>query len=192
VGTNILAGQILKAGQAAAELNQYYGQADTAQTTVTGTSYANLSSQYSIPAGEANYAGATYELTCAGYGTQGSTAQQLFFQMMHGTALAATPEIGTGAFSASQAFQWSLTFRMVCADGVSAWWCDLVGSVAESSAALSPGATGQESVAIAAANTTVHTAAVSSSIPVAIQAKWNATTGGPTITCTHTLFRKVA
>jgi hypothetical protein len=172
-------------------LNSYYGQADAVQSVVTAAAFTNLSSLYTIPAGEPQ-AGSVYELTCAGYGTQGSTQQQLSFQMLHGTTLAQTVTIGTGVFSASQAFQWSLTFRMVCADGVSAWWCSLGGSVAESSAALSTGASGQESVAIAAVNTSVHAAAVSSAISVAVQAKWNSTTGSPTITNNLTTFRKIA
>lgn len=189
----IMAGQGLQAGQGQGQLSQYYGLADANSSTFTSATQGNLCTAYVIPAGEPNYAGAAYELSCAGTGVQGSTAQTLLFQMFLGTAFGGTPTIGGVTFSASQGFTFSLTMRLTCADGISAWWGDLQGSVVENTATLIPGSSGQQPVAIAAVNApTAHTAAVSSALTAVIQAKWGSATGAPTLTNFKTTFRKVA
>jgi hypothetical protein len=189
----ILAGQDLQAGQQQAQLNQYYGYADTAQTTVLATTLTNLSSMYTIPAGEA-YAGASYELECSGFGTQASSGgPTLTFAMTTGGgAFGGQPVIGGANFSASQPFRYWLKFKLVCQDGVSAWWCSLAGNVAVSGTNLLPGTGGAQAIAVADANTGVRTQPVSSAISVAIQAKWSSAANGPTVTNTLTTFRKVA
>lgn len=194
MGTNIFAGQTLVAGQQPGQLNQYYGMADTVQTTVNVATLAVLSSLYTIPAGEASYAGAAYELECGGYGTQASgTGLSLTFAMsMNGTTFGGSPTIGGAAITPSQTFRWKLKYTMVCADGVSGWWATLDGSVAESGTNLVPGGSGSQSIAIADSNTGLHAASVGSPISVSIQCKWSATTGSPTITNILTTFRKVA
>ena len=58
MGTLIPAGGTLVAGQGPGQLSQYYGYADGNVTTVTQAALNNLSSVYTIPAGEAVYAGA--------------------------------------------------------------------------------------------------------------------------------------
>ena len=189
----IQAGQDLQAGQQPGQLSQYYGYADTTQTTVTAAAATDLSTLYTIPAGEP-YAGAAYELSCGGYGTWASSGPQ---------ALTLNPLLGSGAvpigrviaaaaFSASAVFNWSVTIEMICSDGVSAWQVSYLGAVVETANALNPGTASTNAVSFAGATSSAYTAAVSSSVPVAFQAKWALTTGAPTITCVRTSFRKVA
>jgi hypothetical protein len=190
MGAQIQAGQILVAGTGPGQLNQYYAFADTTSTTVTAASFANLSTPYVIPAGEADYAGVAYELCCAGVGTQGSTQQTLSFVMYIGGGLAYEPELATTVLSANQSFNYSICLKLTCGDGVSAWSADLLGTLVNSSTTLLPGTAGQQAVALASAGP--HTAAVSSAITVAIQCKWGSTTGAPTITNQKTTWRKIS
>lgn len=191
MGALIMPGQPLVAGQGAGQLNQYYGVADANPTTFASATQGNLCTPYTIPAGEA-YAGAAYELSCGGTGVQGSTGQTLGFQMLLGTAFGPIPTLGQVAFSVNQGFTYSLTMRLTCADGVSAWWGDLQGSIVENGANLLPGTTGQQAVPIAAANSSSHIAAVSGALTAVIQAKWGSATGAPTMTNNKTTWRKVA
>lgn len=189
----ILAGQTLQAGEGQGQLSQYYGYADTAPTTVVAAALANLSTAYTIPAGEP-YAGAAYELRAAGFGVWGSTQQALTLGPLLGPGAVSSPTrvIAAAALAISATFQWQVTIEMTCTDGVSGWQVSLSGAVAETAVALNPGAAGTNSVPLAGATTSVYTAAVSSALPVALQAKWAATTGAPTLTCVRTVFRKVA
>jgi len=190
MGTLIQPGQLLVAGQAEGELNQYYGYADSNASTVTSSTYGNLSTQYTIPAGEA-YAGAGYELACGGTGTWGSTQQTMTFQAIVGTSVL-TMAIAAAALSASAGFYWRTLLELECADGVSGWWATFSGSISVSGAPLNPGTAADQAIALAAANSSVHTASVSSAISVALQAKWASTTGAPTISNYRTSFKKVA
>ena len=189
----IAAGQLLQAGQGQAQLSQYYGNADTAQTAVTSASLVNLSSVYTIPAGEP-YANAAYELSCAGYGVWGSTQQALTLSPLLGAgAITGTARvIASTAFSASAAFHWSVVIGITCTDGVSGWQGSMAGSVAQTANAILPGTAADNSVALAGATSASYTAAVSSALSVCLQAKWASATGSPTLTCVRTTFRKVA
>lgn len=192
-GPLIYAGQVLQAGEGQGQLSQYYGYADTAQTTVTAASLANLSTVYSIPAGEP-YADAAYELRCAGYGTWGSTQQALTISpyLGSGTITGTARVIASTAFSASAAFHWAAVIEITCTDGVSGWQGSMTAAVAQTANAILPGTAADNSVALAGATSSAYTAAVSSALSVCMQAKWNSATGGPTITCVRTSFRKVA
>lgn len=192
MGALVQAGQILVAGTGAGQLNQYYGFSDAAQTTVNGASFGSLSSVYTIPAGEADYADVAYELYCAGFGSQGSTQQQLFFQMFAGSALGSQPFLAASMLSASQAFRWWMRMTLTCSDGVNSWWGSLEGAVTESGSSEDPGVTGQQAAPVADCNTSVHVATVSSAIACSVQAKWGSATGGPTLTCVRTNWKKVA
>jgi len=191
MGALIQPGQLLVAGTGPGQLNQYYGMADSNLTTVTAAAQANLSTPYTIPAGEADYAGASYELSCGGIGTWGSTQQLLDFQVLVGTSVI-TLVVAAAALSASAGFYWRCLMELECADGLSGWWATLSGSLSVSGAALNPGTAADQAVALAAANSTVHTASVASPITVALQAKWGSTTGAPSISNYRTSFRKVA
>ena len=190
----IVAGQILQAGQGLGQLSQYYGYADGNATTVTASTATNLSTSYTIPAGEP-YANAAYELTCAGYGTWASSGPQALTLspfLGSGTITGTARVIAAAAFSTSAAFQWSALIELTCTDGVSGWQASWRGAVAETANALNPGTAADNSVALAGATTASYTAAVSSALSVALKAQWASTTGGPTLTCVRTTFRKVA
>jgi hypothetical protein len=188
----IAAGQDLQAGQGEGQLSQYYGYADTTQTTVTAAAAADLSTLYTIPAGEP-YADSAYELTCGGFGTWGSTQQTLTLAPLLGSgAVPIGRVIAAAAFSASAVFNWAVTVEMICSDGVSSWQVSFLGAVVETANALAPGTASTNAVPFAGATSSAYTAAVSSAVPVAFQAHWASTTGASTITCVRTTFRKVA
>lgn len=193
MGQNMLAGQNTQATTAAGGLNQYYGYADCNTTTVTAASYTTLSTQYTIPAGEP-YADASYVLTCAGYGTWGSTQEALTLIPYLGSSTVSGPgrEIAAAAFSASAAFDWWVMVELTCADGIEDWQVSMTGAVCQTANAIVPGTAADNSVTLAGATSTAATAAISGSIAVCVQAKWGATTGSPTITTVRTNFRKVA
>ena len=188
----ILAGQDLTAGQGQAQLSQYYGYSDATATTVTATAATDLSTLYTIPAGEP-YAGAAYELSCAGFGTWGSTQQALTLNPLLGSgAVPIGRVIAATAFSASAVFNWSVIVEMICSDGVSSWQVSYLGAIVETASPLAPGTAATNAVPFAAATSSAFTAAISSAVPVAFQAKWASATGASTITNVRTSFRKVA
>lgn len=191
MGALILAGQDLVAGTGAGQLNERYGFADATPATVTAASFANLCTPYVIPAGEA-YAGAAYELSCAGDGVWGSTQQTLALSMFLGSAFGTAPTPGATMLNASVAFQYSLIMRLTCVDGVNQWWGDISGAVVAATATILPGNAAANACAIAGVNTGVHLASVSGALTAVIQAKWGSTTGAPTITNLKTTFKKVA
>lgn len=192
MGDLILPGQVPPATAAAGGLNQYYGFADTSTTTVTAASAANLSSVYTIPAGEA-YTDAAYELKCGGTGTWGSTQQQLTLAMaLNGTSFGSggAGHVAATALAASASFFWSATYELTCVDGVSSWNCMLTAIVGEGTNAANPGTATTNTIPLVVMLN--HTATVSSAITVAVQALWASTTGAPTITNSMTRFRKTA
>jgi hypothetical protein len=171
-------------------LNQYYGQSDAVSSVVTAASFTNLSSVYTIPANEAAYAGAAYELRCGGNGTWGSTQQELDFAVsLNGGTFGAGKggDAASTAFAASIAFLWGVTLTVVCVDGVSSWKALLeVRLQASGSAATSSSAFPLVCVA------SPSSVPAASAVTVALAAKWNTTTGAPTITNQLTTFRKIA
>lgn len=188
----ILAGTAPAAGTGQGQLNEYYGYADTAVTTVTSASANNLSSVYTIPAGEA-YTGAAYELTCGGSGTWGSTQQTLTLAMaMNGTSFGSSGsgKVAAAALAASAGFFWNARYTLVCVDGVSSWIGRMDALVAEATNAANPGTASTNTVPVN--NVLSHTATVSSAITVALQALWASTTGAPTLTNLMTTWRKIA
>lgn len=191
MGTNVQAGQLAVAGQGTGQANQYYGVADVNQTTVLAATAQNLSTVYTIPAGEA-YATAAYELSCGGTGTWGGTQQLLKFQALLGTQFGNSPQIAAAALPASAAFSWMAVMKVISADGVSNWWGSLSVWLQETANALNPGTAADNCFAMAASNSAAHAATVSANITVAVQALWGATTGAPTITNSWTTFRKIS
>ena len=187
MGVNILAGQTLVGGQANGQLNQYYGNADTASHTVTAATGTNLSTAYTIPAGEATTASA-YELCCGGTGTWGSTAQALTIDAkLNANSLHSGRQIGSNVLSVSTPFVWSACLKIICVDGVSLWQ----GSWSlEMNQTTNPGT--NANAVIGDSSTSSVTASVSSPIAVVFQAQWASTTGAPSITCSWTTFRKVS
>lgn len=183
MGTLIVPGQTLIAGTANGQLGQSYGTGDGNPTTVTATTFQDLSSVYTIPANEAS-TGSIYEMTCGGSGTQGGTAQLLKFAMsMNGTAFAGgtSGQVPAATVAASTAFAWAARLTLVCTDGVSAWQCLMEGSVQSGGSA-----SGEANFVIAAS----RTAAVNAAITVAAMFSWGGT--GATITNNVTTWKKTA
>ena len=158
----------------------------------------NLSSVYTIPAGEPLTANAAYELRAgpaAGTRVWGSTQQALTLSPLLGAGADyrhSPTNTASTAFSASAAFHWSVVIGITCTDGVSGWQGSMAGSVAQTANAILPGTAADNSVALAGATSASYTAAVSSALSVCLQAKWASATGSPTLTCVRTTFRKVA
>ena len=106
--TLVLAGQPITP----AVLNRIYGTADTTAHTVNNTTFANLSSSYNLPAGDA-LAGTAYRLTTFGNGTWGSTQQTLTLACaLAGTQIGTTPAIVSTALSASAAFDFEFIIKI--------------------------------------------------------------------------------
>jgi hypothetical protein len=189
----ILAGATLVAGEGQGQLSQCYGAADTGTTTVVAATLANLSTVYTIPAGEANYAGVAYELTCGGTGTWGSTQQTLQFAMFLDTSFGggSSGKIAAAAFAISAAFAWNARMTVVCIDGISTWQGTMAVTVQETASSVNPGTAATNSVPVCSASGP-HTAAIASAVTASIQAQWGSTTGAPTITNSMTTFRKIA
>jgi hypothetical protein len=192
MGALIQAGQTPAATSAAGGLNQYYGYADAVQTTVTAASLANLSSVYTIPAGEA-YAGAAYCLRCGGLGTWGSSAQNLgLAAVLDGTTIHTTVQVASAVFNTSVSFLWSAQIDLVCADGISQWFGSLKAWGQQNTGAVNIGTVASNAFVLTDSNSSAATAAVSSAVTVALQAKWASTTGSPTLTTYWTKFCKDA
>jgi len=191
--TLIMAGDPLTAGEQPGQLNERYSFADTTVTTVTAATLQNLSTAYTIPAGEP-YAGASYTLECGGFGTWGSTQQNLKYAGYLGAAFGAgnAGQIAAAAFSASAAFGWRARVDLTCEDGISLWRVSADGKVTQTTNAALPGTAADNSVSWTVGPTGSLTAAVSSPLVAVLQAEWAATTGAPTITTTWTRFAKVA
>lgn len=188
----ILAGETLEAGQGQDQLGQYYGQADTAPTTVTQATFNPLSSVYTIPAGEA-YAGAAYELTCGGSGTWGSTQEKLSLAMaLNGATFGSggAGQVAASALAASASFFWTAKMTIVCVDGISSWNCRLEAIVAEQANPANPGTASTNTVPVNAVLN--HTASVGSPITVGIEAEWASASFAATLTNSLTTFRKIS
>lgn len=188
-------GDLITAGQdlTPAVLNQYYGYADSTQTTVTADSLSNLSTAYTIPENEPQ-AGTVYELECGGNGTWGSSSppQLIFAFCLNGNAVGYNPSVAGAAFSASANFRWSAKARFVCTDGVQHWTGTLTVTLNQNANPVNPGTAADNSVALTDSSVTGINESVSSAITAAIQCNWAATTGSPTITNQWTTFKKVS
>lgn len=189
MGSLILAGQNLTA----ALLNQYYSYSDTTTTQVTGTGPANLSTVYTIPAGEP-ITGSAYRMECGGSGTWGSTQQALTFSLfLQGTVICANVTIAAGAFNASAGFRWRLTADWFCsATGASGSFLGgYHGTLTQTANAVLPGTVADNTVPVADANTgtTIDT---TSAMFAVVKVGFASNTGSPTITCRRTTFAKVA
>lgn len=183
--------------------NQYYGFADTTGTTVTAATQTALTTPYTIPANEAAV-GSAYEIIFGGNGVWGATQQALNFNLVVGSVVVTTNNatLGAQAFSASAAFRFAgrvqIVFNAVGASGnaLGAIMINLAETLnniappatvtqANLQANASYGFVDASSGPSAAIDTTAAQAAV-------LKCAWAATTGAPTITNRHTIFRKIA
>lgn len=187
--TRVLAGDLITT----AVLNRIYGQADTTAHTVTATSFTDLSTVYTIDAGDAA-ADTAYRLTTWGNGVQGSTQQALTFAAaLAGTQIGTTPAIASTALAANAAFDFRVQVNLVCVSpGPSATWiAEISGLVTQSANPVLPGTAADNTVPFTGCT---HTAAAQDSTvdsTFSVQAKWASATGAPTLTTRATLFERV-
>lgn len=174
--------------------NQYYGSSDTAQTVVTGTGPATLSTVYTIPANEP-IVGSAYELTCGGSGTWGNPAQALTFTLeLQGTVICANITIASGAFNTSAGFRWRLSADYCCsATGTNGkFYGGYAATLTQAANPVLPGTVADNTVGIADANATGVTIDTTSAMFAKVAVGFASNAGGPTITNVRTIFRKVA
>jgi hypothetical protein len=192
MGNLVTAGSKAVATTAPGGANQYYGYADANQTTVTAVSLTELSSVYTIPAGEA-YAGAAYELECGGDGTWEAEQALALHLLINGAAAGHSPSIAAAAFAASAAFTWAAVLTYVCVDGVSEWQAGMRFQMNQYGNAIVPGtAADGEATASDSVGSGTYTADVTDAVTCALGCHWGNATGAPSVTCRHTRFRKVA
>jgi len=176
-----------------AVLNRIYGSADGNAHTVNGASFADLSSVYQVPAGDAS-AGTAYRLATFGNGTWGSTQQTLTVSTaLAGTQIGIAPAVVSTALSASAAFDFELEMLLICVtNGSSGTWVARVrGLVNETANALLPGTAADNTVGLTGCTHAAVTQDTTIANNLSIQAKWASATGSPTLTCRGTLFEKV-
>jgi hypothetical protein len=172
------------AGGSAAGLAGYWSTsaaADFASFTITGTSAAQASKAWSIPANDAQ-AGTTYRMTIAGIGTQGTTAQQLTFQILLGsTSFAAATLLSTFA-AISAGFIWKaileVTVHATGAGGTADYRVDVYASAANNAPPASAW------VSTGAFNTTIANT-------YELQMFWSSATGAPTAGSRHSYLERL-
>ena len=187
--TLVLAGQTITP----AVLNRIYGIADTTSHAVNNTTYANLSSSYSIPAGDA-LVGTAYRLTTYGNGTWGSTQQALTVACnLAGTNVGTTPAIASTAFSASGVFDFEFEIKIVCVSTgtTGTWIASIRGGANQTTNPVLPGTAADNSAGIYGCTHSAVTQDTTVANSFAVQAKWASATGSPTLSCQATIFEKV-
>jgi len=149
--------------------------ADFTHYTVTAASATQCSKAWSIPANDAQV-GTTYRLTLAGNGTQGSTAQGLFFETSGG--FAETP-LAASFVGTSTAFFFKVVFEITVITTGSSGTCNVSGTAIAGGSEASVGFT-----QAAAFNTT-------SAFTFEIESFWSSTTGTPTMTCYQSYLERL-
>lgn len=157
------------------------GTSDHTSRTVTGTSQAIITGQFTIPANDLKV-GTRYRLTAFGQGTQAATtAVQLnFFPVLGGTTFCNTDFQGgsNGAVAAGTAFHWYMQIEIICtATGTGG--AITAGSIM-SYGASTAAAPGNQCTAPGNAQSFTLNTTVSNTLQV--NASWASTTGSPTIT----------
>ena len=184
----VLAGQTLTP----AVLNRIYGTADGVSHTVNNTSYAQLSSTYTIPAGDPS-SGTAYRLTTFGNGTWGTTEAIEFSVNLAGTEIGTAPTISGSAFSSAAAFDFTVTLLLICVSNGSSgtWMSNITGTLVQSANSVLPGTAADNTVTFTGSTHTAVTQNTTIANTLEIDAKWAGTTGSPTLSCAGTLFEKV-
>lgn len=176
---------------AADTINREYTQADGSNTTISGTTLANLSTVYTIAGSDAGQF-TTYRLTAWGTGTWSTAGALTLAMALAGVNIGTEPTIATSAFSNGAAFHWEITLTLKCnSTGPSGTWsASLRGTVTQSSNSIVVGTAADNSVPFVAITGTEVTQDTTAANSVAIQAKFAAT--GGSITCTDTVFERLA
>ena len=183
----VLAGQTITP----AVLNRIYGTADGIAHTVNNTSFAQLSSSYNVPAGDAS-AGTAYRLTTFGNGTWGTAEAITFTTALAGTQIGTAPQIAGAEFSSAAAFDFEIETLLICVSNGSSgtWVARIRGKLTESANAITIGTAADNSVSFTGCTHTAVTQDTTVADAFVIQAKWAGTTGSPTLSCVGTLFEK--
>lgn len=184
----VLAGQTLTP----AVLNRIYGTADSVSHTVNNTGYAQLSSIYTIPAGDAS-SGTAYQITTFGNGTWGTAEAITFSAALAGTEIGTAPQIAGAALSNAAAFDFEVTVTLICvSNGSSGTWVSSIrGLITESANAINPGTAADNPIPFCGCTHTAVTQDTTIGDAFGIYAKWAGTTGTPTVSCVGTLFTKL-
>jgi hypothetical protein len=170
--------------------------ANTALATVTQAAFATLGST-TILAGDAANAGQVYRWTAYGYGTWGSTQQQLGLGARLGTTTASiagnTAAIAATALPAGAAFQWkaTVTATLVTTGVAATWRVSLEGTIQPTGGLVT--LNGSNTIQFATGTgPTDYTQDSTVQFSIGLSADWQATTGAPTITKAVHYFEKVA
>ncbi len=186
----IAAGQRLTS----AVLNHMYAIADTAVTTVTQATAQNLSTVYVIPANDMA-AGVAYRITCGGDGTQGSTRQNLQFNVgIAGASVGFSAVIDSTALAVSALFRWRMQIMLIpVTTGAAGTYCTSIeGCVTNSASNIIPGTAANNSVPLGGHNLATGTGLDTTAAQnFALRCQWGSVTGAPTITCRSTVFERL-
>lgn len=183
----VLAGQRITP----AVLNRIYGFADNTSHTVNGTSFATLSSIYTIAASDPAV-GTAYRITAWGTGSYGTASASLSLAVgLAGTGGTAV-SVASTAFSSGATVHWLATAVIVCSSTGSSgtYTTNLGGNVNQVANALLPATAADNTVPLSVSVASV-TEDTTSSMTFQIMGKWSATTGSPSISCLGTLFERV-
>jgi hypothetical protein len=171
----------------ATHLSLDYAQADTSATTVTAITTTQLSSSYTVPAGDA-LTGTCYRITAFGTGTWPNPVTTLDLGLSFaGTNAGGNLNISGSAFSAGITFRWHATGLVIIATtGASGTYKNDIDVRINQFTTLTP------SVALAYAVSSTGTNAVDTTAAnsLYITAIWGASNGG-SITCNGTVFEKL-
>lgn len=145
----------------------------------SSTAMANLCKVYTIPANDAS-PGTIYRLRVFGFGTEGSTSQDVITQLVsQGQVYGANQYHLSGIIPASAAFCWQVDAHLAfVTTGTSAQtrgWHRATFQSATQTAASTSALTGVNQYINAAVDSTIDR-------PLGYQASWTSTAGGPVIT----------
>jgi hypothetical protein len=186
--TLVLAGQTITPGV----LNRIYGTADAVPHTVNNTSYAQLSSIYTIPASDPN-PGTAYRIYTFGNGAWGTAMTLQVSLGLADVEIGTAPTIAGAALSNAALFDFEIWGKLICVgNGTSGTWvASLHGVFTETANAINPGTAADNSVTMSGCT---HASVVQDTTVAndfGIYAKWGGTTGSPTFSCLGTIFEKV-
>jgi hypothetical protein len=159
--------------------------------TITQAALTQCTKTWVIPANDPTD-GARYEMDFRGDGTQGTTAQNLTFQISFGGNAALTVPVvfSTTVNPISQAFRFygMLRARCVTNGSTATWWLELDMTLVN--AASNPGTATEGHVL--QCNPAVVSAPSNVALDVFAQAMWAATTGAPTLACQSSQLRRIS
>lgn len=162
-------------------------QVDLTSITVTAAAATAITKQWSIPANDF-IRGTCYKLTCGGFGTQGSTVQNLTFNVVVGSLTNVFDTvIASSVFAASNAFHWRAEFYIFVWQVGSSGMFNGFSHISMGVAAAATGAN-QANAPSHAQNQAVNT---TGAVPFYLTVSWASTTGAPTITAVGSILERM-